>query len=62
MQVSEQLQQEKLSTDQAARALGISKSTLLRWFRDGRIAEVGRDRNNWRVFTAHDIERIRKAL
>jgi DNA (cytosine-5)-methyltransferase 1 len=62
MQAIEQLQQEKLSTDQAAKALGISKSTLLRWFRDGRIEEVGRDRNNWRVFSAHDLERIRKAL
>jgi excisionase family DNA binding protein len=62
MQASEPLQQENLSTDQAAKALGISKSTLLRWFRDGRISEVARDRNNWRVFTAHDIEQIRKAL
>jgi excisionase family DNA binding protein len=62
MQAFKLLQRENLSTDQAAKALGVSKSTLLRWFREGRIAEVARDRNNWRVFTAHDIERIRKAL
>lgn len=51
-----------LNTVQAARALGISKSTLLRLFRTGKIAEVGRDRNNWRVFHKSDIARIKRIL
>jgi excisionase family DNA binding protein len=53
---------EKLNTAVAAKALGVSKPTLLRWFRDGRIEEVGRDRNGWRVFTAADLNRIKKAM
>jgi excisionase family DNA binding protein len=47
------------STAEAAKKLGISKQTLHRWFSQGRVADVRRDRNNWRVFTPQDIERIR---
>lgn len=62
MQGTDSLHRETYSTDEAAKELGLSKSTLLRWFREGRISDVKRDRNNWRVFTAADIERIRKVL
>jgi len=48
-----------LSTCQAARLIGVSRNTLLRWFREGRVAEVARDRNGWRFFTPQDIERIK---
>jgi len=51
-----------LTTVQAAKALGISKSTLLRLFKDKKVDEVGRDRNNWRLFSPRDIARIRRAL
>ena len=51
-----------LNTAQAAKALGISKSTLLRMFRTGKIQDVGRDRNEWRVFHPRDIERIKQIL
>ena len=51
-----------LNTVQAAKALGISKSTLLRLFRAKKIEEVGRDRNNWRIFFQDDIARIKQAL
>jgi excisionase family DNA binding protein len=60
MQGTDSLRERTYSTDEAAKELGLSKSTLLRWFREGRISDVKRDRNNWRVFTAADIERIRK--
>ena len=43
----------------AARQLGIAPITLKRWLLTGKVAEVGRDRNGWRVFTEADIERIR---
>ena len=33
--------------------------TLKRCLLDGRIDEVARDRNGWRVFTDDDVERIR---
>jgi excisionase family DNA binding protein len=50
------------STEEAAEKLGISKSTILRWLKQGRIEEVRRDRNGWRVFTAADIETIKKRV
>lgn len=53
---------ETYSTEEAASKLGISKSTLLRWFKQGRIEEVRRDRNGWRVFTGADLKAIRKRM
>ena len=50
------------SANEAAKELGISKSTLLRWFREKRIPDVKRDRNGWRVFTSADIASIKKVL
>jgi len=46
------------STAEAAAEIGISKQTLLRWFREQRVADVARDRNGWRIFTKSDIQRI----
>lgn len=48
------------STEQAAVAAGISKSTLLRWIKHGLVPDVRRDRNNWRVFTSKDIQLLKK--
>lgn len=50
------------TTEEAAGELGISKSTILRWFKQGRIEEVRRDRNGWRVFTAADLAAISKKV
>lgn len=43
---------------QAAELIGIAPITLKRWLLTKKVSEVGRDRNGWRVFTSHDIERI----
>jgi DNA-binding transcriptional MerR regulator len=51
-----------LNTAAAAQEFGVSKPTLLRWIREGKTADVGRDRHNWRVFTAADIRRIKKDM
>lgn len=49
------------STEEAARAAGISKSTLLRWIKSGVVADAARrDRNGWRVFTNRDVKNIKK--
>lgn len=48
------------STIEAAKAIGISKPTLLRWIREKKITDVKRDRNKWRVFTEADVARIKK--
>ena len=51
-----------MNTQEAAQALGVSKSTLLRWISEGRVADVGRDFRNWRVWTDSDIQRVRRQL
>jgi hypothetical protein len=43
---------------EVARAAGISKNTLLRWLKQGKVAEPFRDRNGWRVFQQEDVDRI----
>jgi excisionase family DNA binding protein len=51
---------ETFSTNEAAQRIGVSRQTLLRWFRERKVADVRRDRRNWRVFSEDDIERIRR--
>ena len=49
----------RLSTREAAERIGISRNTLLRWFREGRVADVRRDRNGWRFFGPEDVAKIK---
>ena len=51
-------QEQTFSAHEAARAAGISKNTLLRWLKQGKVPEVRRDRNGWRVFSPLDVETI----
>ena len=47
-------------TAEACKIAGISRSTLLRWFKNGTLKDVTRrDRRGWRLFTQADIEKIR---
>lgn len=46
------------STAEVSEKLGISKDTLLRWFRTNKISPVPRDERGWRTFTEEDIARI----
>lgn len=39
--------------------IGVSKSTLQYWFRQGMVEDVGRDARGWRVFSEADIRRLR---
>lgn len=48
-----------VSLNEAAKAVGVSAVTLRRWLLERKVPEVARDRNNWRVFTAADIESIK---
>lgn len=43
----------------AAKEIGVSSITLKRWILSGKVPDVARDKNNWRIFTADNIERIR---
>ena len=45
-------------TKQVAEQAGISKETLLRWLKDGKVKEPSRDRNGWRAFSDKDVKAI----
>ncbi len=52
-----------MTTQQVADATGISKTTLLRWLREGRVKEPRRISNGGldaRIWTERDVERVRK--
>jgi len=52
-----------LKTRQVAKILGISLNTLYRWLKAEKIGEPNRDPvNNYRLWTAEDVERIRRQL
>ena len=46
-------------TTEACDMVGVSRSTLLRWLRQGILEDSShRDRRGWRLFTQADIKRI----
>ncbi|OGO42818.1 MAG: hypothetical protein A2137_06950 [Chloroflexi bacterium RBG_16_58_8] len=46
-------------TSEACRMVGISRTTLLRWLRQGNLElPECRDRRKWRLFTEEDIDRL----
>jgi len=47
------------TTVEAAKHLGVSKNTLLRWLDEGLIEDVSRDWRGWRVWDRADIERVK---
>jgi len=44
---------------EVAQQVGVAPITLRRWLLSGKVGEVSRDRNGWRLFTQRDINRIR---
>ena len=51
---------QRIYTAEAAKKIGISRPTLLRWFAQAKIPEVTRDVRGWRVFSKRDIAGIRE--
>lgn len=49
---------DSLSTSDVAARAGVHRDTLLRWLREGVVAEPLRDRNGWRTFSAIEAEAI----
>lgn len=45
-------------SSEVARLAGVHRLTLLRWIREGRLADVRRDRNGWRVFSEQETAAI----
>ncbi len=46
------------STTEVAERAGVSRDTLLRWLKAGKIPEPGRNRNGWRVFTEKEARAV----
>lgn len=53
---------QELSMMETATLLGIHRDTLKRWIRDGKVPDVSRRPNHYRVFTQADIEAIRRYM
>lgn len=43
---------------EVANLSGVSKSTLMRWAREGKIKEPARDGRNWRIWTKEGLEEV----
>jgi DNA-binding transcriptional MerR regulator len=57
------MQRQYLRTRQVALILGVSLNTVYRWLKQEKISEPLRDAdNNYRLWTAEDIERIRQEV
>lgn len=50
----------RVYTAEAAKNIGVSKATLLRWLTEGKVPEVSRDVRDWRIFSNRDIQQIKK--
>ena len=47
-------------TAEVYRVLGVSRTTLYRWLKNGIFGEARyRDRRGWRLFTEHEVERMK---
>lgn len=49
---------ESYTTHEVAQMAEIHRDTLLRWLREGRIPEPGRNRNGWRAFTRDEVQNV----
>jgi excisionase family DNA binding protein len=50
-------------TSEACRVIGISRSSLLRWVKNGALRDTGhKDIRGWRLFTESDIKRIEEIV
>jgi excisionase family DNA binding protein len=53
------------TASEVAKMAGVHRLTLLRWIREGKLAEVDRDRNGWRLFSdkiAHQVTEFAKGI
>ena len=48
-------------TQEAAKDIGVSKATLLRWISRNLVKDAAkRDRNGWRLFSAAEVDALRR--
>lgn len=54
------MQADYMYAAEVAAAASISKPTLLRWIKLGKIADAARrDRNGWRIFSQDEVDHIK---
>ena len=46
------------TTKDVLKKVGVTRPTLYKWLKKGKIPEVSRDRNDFRLFTKKDIDNI----
>lgn len=46
------------STTEVAALANVSRDTILRWLKDGKIPEPNRNRNRWRIFSEEDLKAV----
>ncbi len=53
-----ELKNKSYRTKEVLGIVGISRATLYNWLKNKKVQEVRRDRNNFRVFSEADIQRL----
>ena len=48
----------RYTTNEVAERAGVSRDTLLRWLKAGKVPEPDRDRNGWRIFSDDDVKEV----
>jgi len=46
------------TTLEVAERAGVSRDTLRRWLKSGKVPEPDRDRNGWRIFSEEDLKEV----
>ncbi len=54
--------QKRYKTYEVCTLFDVSKATLFRWEREGRITGPPRDWRNWRLYTLENIEEIKRII
>ena len=49
-------------TNQVCELFDVSRATLFRWEREGLISGPPRDWRNWRLYTAENVEEIKRLI
>jgi len=49
-----------LTITEAAKAVGVSSKTIIRWENSGKVKRSKRDWRNWRIYDKNDIKRLKK--
>ena len=54
---------QRVTTEQVAKILGVSKRTLKTWLQNGKVPEPARNpKNNYRIWTLADVDALRRIL